>query len=156
MKKILCMLLTVTMMLSVVACGSKEASAKPGDTMTLQEIVDAVLKDVDNLPEVMSVELDENSFPYVAFVEKQEGMEGIASDALINATAHSVVVVRTTDAATAETVAKEMDVNKNPAKWVCVEAEKSQVVVHGSTILLVMSSAATADAIIANFDALWA
>ncbi|MBQ6842030.1 MAG: hypothetical protein IJO80_02280, partial [Firmicutes bacterium] len=59
------------------------------------------------------------------------------------------------DSETAAKVAADMDANKDPRKWCCVEAEKAEVIVNGSTILLVMSSTDAATAIANNFNALW-
>lgn len=157
MKRVICAILALMMVLAMAACGSGKDSGKEGagDTMSLQEIVDAVQKDVPDLPDVMSQELTDDIFEYFAFAKPREGVEGIASDALVNATAHSVVVLRAADEETAKSLAEEVDANKDPRKWICVEAEKSIVKVHGSTVLLVMSSEQIADAVAANFDALW-
>ena len=154
MKKIICVILTLVMLLTMAACGS-DNSEKPGDTMSIQEIVDAIQKDVPDLPELINQELTDDIFVYFAFAEPREGVEGIASDAAINITPHSVVVLRAADEETAKSLAEEVDANKDPRKWICVEAEKSIVTVHGSTVLLVMSTEQIADAVAANFDALW-
>ena len=49
----------------------------------------------------------------------------------------------------------DVEANLNPAKWVCVEAEKTAVLVHNCTVLLVMSWSDVTDALTANFNALW-
>lgn len=161
MKKIVCALLALAMIGSLAACGSSPASSGgstqtyPGDEMSVSEIKDKVLEGLTDLPMLGDIEPDAESFEYYAFVPYQEGVECIVSEAMINAIAHSMVVLRAPDAETAQSMAEQIEANANPAKWICVEAEKTIVSVHGSTILLVMSSADTADAIAANFDALW-
>ena len=74
---------------------------------------------------------------------------------LINAVPHSVVLMRAQDAETAKQLAADVEANLNPAKWVCVEAEKTAVLVHNCTVLLVMSWSDVTDALTANFNALW-
>ncbi|MBR4080055.1 MAG: hypothetical protein IKK29_07560 [Christensenellaceae bacterium] len=123
--------------------------------MSLDEIMAAILDGVET-PASETMALDAESVQYFAFVPMPEGGEALVSEGMISAIAHSVVLVRTADAADAEKVAAEIEKNADPRKWVCVEAEKKVVAVHDNTILLVMSNAAAADGIIANFDALYA
>lgn len=124
--------------------------------MTLEEIADSILADVPDLPAVQNVALNDDNFFYYAFVEPSAGVTGLASDAMIGSIAHSVVLLRAADEKAAEALAKDVETNMDPRKWICVEAEKSIVSVHGSTVLLVMSFESTADTIAANFNALWA
>jgi len=63
--------------------------------------------------------------------------------------------MRAQDAETAKQLAADVEANLNPAKWVCVEAEKTAVLVHNCTVLLVMSWSDVTDALTANFNALW-
>ncbi len=161
MKKIISVLLAMAMLFAFAACssdveeGKTDATPAAGDTMNLTDIANKILTDVGELPMYEVRELTAEEFDWIAFTKYVEGAEAVTADALINSVAHSVVIVRAPDAATAETMAKEMDANKDPRKWICVEAEKATVTVHNTTILLVMSSAAFTDAINANFDALW-
>ena len=123
--------------------------------MTLDDVMAAILDGVET-PAAETMALDEESIQYFAFTTMPEGGEALVSEGMISAIAHSVVLVRTANASEAEKVAAEIEKNADPRKWVCVEAEKKAVVFHDNTILLVMSNAAAADAIIANFDALYA
>lgn len=160
LKRTVCALLAFCVSLSLAACGNTssggEQSAFPGDEMTVAEIKDKVLEGLDDLPALGDIEPDADSFEYYAFVPYQEGVECIVSEALANAVAHSMVILRTPDDGTARSMAEQMKANANPAKWLCVEAEKTIVSVHGSTVLLIMSSESNADDIATAFDALWA
>ena len=142
MKKLTALLLAVLLVFGLAACAGSpaESNAKPGDTMTLQDILTALTKD---------------NFEYFAFTAMPDGVEAIAADALINAVPHSVVLMRAQDAETAKKLAADVEANLNPAKWVCVEAEKTAVLVHNCTVLLVMSWSNVTDALTANFNALW-
>ena len=153
MKKIVVVLLALMLMFTMAACGEKETTAL-GDTMTLEQIMPEILKGVE-LPMVMDMPLDAENFEFFAFTPYAEGLTGLASEAAISSIAHSVVLVRAADSETAAKVAADMDANKDPRKWCCVEAEKAEVIVNGSTILLVMSSTDAATAIANNFNALW-
>lgn len=160
MKKILTTLLAAVMLLALAACGAATPAGgsdeKPGDTMTLSEIFESILSDGENMPAVMDIEITEENFENYLFIPYIEGSEALASDAMINAVAHSAVLLRVPEGADAQALADELKTAANPRKWICVEAEKTIVRANGRTILLVMSSADTADAIAAGFDALWA
>lgn len=180
MKKISLFIVCAAMLLSLAACGSKgnggentdnpgasgapgspEVSEAPGgedkngDEMTLEEIFSDILKDVEDLPQVDNVAITEENFKNFLFINPIDGAEALASEGLISAIAHSAVLLRVPEGTDAEAVAEEIRTNADPRKWICVEAEKTAVTVHGRTILLVMSFGDTTDAITANFDALW-
>lgn len=121
---------------------------------TLQEDIDALYEgvDKDSIPAYEVIELNEENFEYFAFIPWCEGIEAVHADALINALPHSVVLIRKTDdSVDLEAMANEIKENANPAKWVCVEAEKSEVAVNDDELLLVMTSKDLADQMIANF-----
>ena len=155
MKKLLT-ILCAAMLITLAACGSnKDQESKPGDTMGLKDIFVSILKDVNNLPEVDYTEITPDNIRYYLFIDQIEGSEALACDSLINAVPHSAVLLRVPDGTDAAAVAKQIEDNADPRKWICVGAEKVIVKAHGNTILLVMSTTETADAIAANFDKLW-
>ncbi len=139
---------------SVDAEAAPAPEGAPAD-MSLEVVMAAILNGVET-PAAETMALDAESFEYFAFTAMPEGAEALVSEGMISAIAHSVVLVRVADASETEKVAAEIEKNADPRKWVCVEAEKKAVVSHDNTILLVMSNAAAADGIIANFDALYA
>ena len=153
MKKLTALLLAVLLVFGLAACAGSpaESNAKPGDTMTLQDILTSITKDVADLPDTETTALTKDNFEYFAFTAMPDGVEAIAA----NAVAHSVVLMRAQDAETAKKLAADVEANLNPAKWVCVEAEKTAVLVHNCTVLLVMSWSNVTDALTANFNALW-
>ena len=71
----------------------------------------------------------------------------LAVDAIVNAAKDAGLNMKK--------LAADVEANLNPAKWVCVEAEKTAVLVHNCTVLLVMSWSDVTDALTANFNALW-
>lgn len=202
MKKLISILLAMTMLLALAACGDTppaadpappveesapieseapvepevpaepEAPAEPAPeeelsaepeapeagsdmaSMTLSEILAAIQADVKDLPGVGDIPLDSENFVYYMFIDPVEGAEALASEAMIGSIAHSLVLLKAPDGADVEAIAQSVRDNANPRKWICVEAEKCEVVVKDNFVLLVMTNAAAADAIIANFNAL--
>ncbi len=152
MKKIFALLCALTLLAALPACGGK--TADPLAEKSLEEILAASVKDVPDLPEYQSTALDAETFEFFSFVPYKDGYEGLAADALILSMPHSVVLVRVPEEE-AESVAEAMKQNADPRKWICVEAEKVAVDRCGGTILLVMSSGETANAILTNFKALY-
>jgi len=154
MKKLIAILLAALTCFALVGCGGNSAPAADAKLdMTLEEIVEAVNAGVE-LPAVGNIPVDAESFPYFAFIEYKEGYEALASEAMMSAQAHSVVLVRVPEGEDVAAVAAEIEKNADPRKWICVEAEKTVVTVKGDVIMLCMSNAAAADAIVANFEAL--
>lgn len=158
MKKLSLVLVCALLLALFAGCGASSSSASAGGNIpgSLEEIMEKLYEGIDenNMPMVANVELtDENAESFVG-VPASDFKEGLASDALINAVAHSVCLLRAEDAAAAEELAKAVDENADPRKWVCVEAEKKVVEQRGDLVLLVMASADLTDQIVANFQAL--
>lgn len=73
-------------------------------------------------------------------------IEGIAiSEPMMSSVAYSVVYIRTKDGADAEQIRQTLMDNVNPAKWLCVTAEKQVAGLFGDDIFFVMAAADTAD-----------
>lgn len=66
--------------------------------------------------------------------------EIIASEPMMSSIAYSVVLVRMKDGADIEAAKQEILDNVNPAKWLCVEVPKEDVIVknRGNVIILIM------------------
>lgn len=155
MKKWLTAICALTLLITLTLAGcAKKSEADPLSKMTLEEILTASLKDVPDLPAYEPTPLTADDFEFFSFVPYEEGYEGIQADALIGAVPHSVVLVRVPEEKAAE-VAEAMRANADPRKWICVSAEKTVVAQSGGTILLVLSSGETANAILTNFKALY-
>lgn len=177
MKKLIALLLCLAMVLSMVACGGTEEETKaeeaapqtteptteaktyPGDEMSLTEILDGIYEGyTGELPGGIAVTeiADKETFEWKTFATYVEGYEAAVSESMMGAIAHTVVLVRVPEGTDVESVRAEIEQNHDPRQWICVEAEKTAVIAHNNTIMLVMSFTDLADTIIANFDALWA
>lgn len=183
MKKLFALLFCLVMIVSMVGCAAEteapstenplnelpEAEAPEteapdtvaiakGDEMSLVEILDGIYEGYnEEMPMLATMEItDQETFEWKTFATYVEGYEAAISEPMMGSIAHCVVLVRVPDGADAEAVRAEIEEKHDPRTWVCVEAEKTAVVAHNNTIMLVMSSAALTDVVVANFDALWA
>lgn len=154
MKRLLTMLICVALLTAMAACGGA-AAEKKGDTLSLEQIFQTILEDVPDLPPIGNVVPDDDNYSYYAFIDPIKDAETLVSESMINAAAHSSVLIRVPEGTDIEKVAQELREKANPNKWICVSAEKTVVKVHGRTILLVMSYTEAADQIASNFDKLW-
>lgn len=97
-------------------------------------------------------EMDADTIRYLASVTGVDKIsEFCVSGPLMAPPAYEMVVVRVKNASDAEAVAKEMLENSDPDKWICVRAEAVRIGVCGDTIMMVMSSAEEAGALISAF-----
>lgn len=184
MKKLFALLLCIAMLATLIGCAgnddettaapettteeitteeptseeNKEPATAKGDEMSLLEIVDELYKGYseEDLPALETNELtDPETFEWITFIPYVDGYEAVCSEPMMSSIAHSVVLVRVPDGTDVESVRSAIEANLNPAKWVCVEAEKTAVIAHNNTILLIMSTVERVDTISANFNALW-
>ena len=73
-------------------------------------------------------------------------IEGITiSEPMMSSVAYSVVYIRTKEGADTEQIRQTLMDNVNPAKWLCVTAEKQIAGRFGDDIFFVMAAADTAD-----------
>lgn len=160
MKKIALMLAAVLAVLLFAACGtSAPSSASAADANlegTLEEIMEKLYEGIpeDQLPMLANTPITEETAEYTVGVTADTFKEGLASDAMINAVAHSVCLLRAESAEAAEELAKQVEEKADPRKWICVEAEEKIVDRIGDVVVLIMTSAENAEKIDANFKAL--
>lgn len=134
--------------------GSNGGSTTP-TTPSLSDMMTNMLANVSELPMVGNTTIDSSNFQAFLFIDEIEGAEALASEAMIGSVAHSVVLLRVPDGTDAAAVAADIKDNANPRKWICVEAEKVEVVRHDNVILLCMSFESTCDEIVAGFNSLF-
>ena len=77
---------------------------------------------------------------------------GVKSESMTGSQAYTLVLLRVKDAADAQTIADAMLENMDPAKWVCVMADKERVATFDDKVLFVMTNSELTD-IDALFDA---
>ena len=123
----------------------------PTPELSLSDVISSIQYDVE-LPNVATAVVTSDLYSSYLFIDYIDGSEAMSCDALIGSIAHSLVVLKLPEGVDAAETAAQISANANPAKWICVEAEKVIVKSSGRFVMLVMSNAVTADAIAANFD----
>jgi len=122
--------------------------------MTLEEMILASYANIE-LPMTGEMEIDQTDAETVAFYLGTNDVtfkRGVVSEAMISSIAHSVVVLEMEDAAAAEAAAATLKETAPVGKWVCVVPEQVGTAHRGNIVMMAMSN--SADAILANFNAL--
>ncbi len=149
MKKVFSIFLVASVLLVVLTgCGKQETL-----DMSLEDIITKVYEGFgeDELPSLANTEITKDNMAYYLGVDTIDFKEGLASEPIMSSIAHSVVVLRVADGVDIEKAKQEIRDNVNPAKWLCVEAEKVIVDNNDDVIILIMASNDTADKILNNF-----
>lgn len=174
MKKILVLFMIMTLSVGMLAgCGTDgdrnsdetkvEEKLEPSGMVHLESAdeVKSFMDDVyagaaqDLLPySIETNELDLNDadmLEYHTGLTDTTGIDGVyLSESMMSSVAYSAVYVRTNDEGDAETIRQQLMDNINPAKWVCVTAEKQVAVLIGKDVFLVMGHPDTVDEIYKN------
>lgn len=89
---------------------------------------------------------DMETVTYQTGLENLSGIEGIyLSESMIGSVAYSALYIRTNDEADAQQLRQTLMDSINPAKWICVTAEKQIAGLFGNDIFFVMAATDTAD-----------
>lgn len=170
MKKKIALLLMVVMLTgTITACGANTDTDRTSDEVQTQaqeeegmvhlgsaeEVATFIDEMYANIPTDMmpmslgTMELDLQDTETVSYhtgLTDLSQIEGIAiSEPMMSSIAYSVVYIRTKDGADAEQIRQTLMDNVNPAKWLCVTAEKQIAGLFGNDIFFVMAAADTAD-----------
>lgn len=169
MKKIAVLLMVASLSFSMLtACGTSgdrssdevigEDTLEPSGMVHLEsadevssfmdEVYEGVAQDL--LPSAIETnELDINDadlLEYHTGLTNLMGIEGVyLSESMMSSTAYSAVYIRTNDEGEANAIRQQLMDNINPAKWVCVSAEKEVGAVFGNDVFFVMGAADTVD-----------
>ena len=150
--KVKFLVLLTTLFLLITGCGVEHIEGNLEDIMN--NLYDGVSE--EELPMMLqNTELSEENIENFIGTKDIKWSEAIVSESLVGSIAHSVVLVRMSEDATEKDIeeAKEkIKENANPSKWVCVTAEKVEVLSKGDLILLVMSDESKATTISSNFN----
>lgn len=147
MKKLIPLILVLVVL---TGCSGKGSDGAASSNATMPEIIDLLCKGVD-VPAYEATELTEENFEYFTFIPHTDDLSGYQADALINATPHSLVLVRSENGDTADIAQKMLD-NADARKWICVAADVKQAAYTEHYVLLVMSSEEVVGGVIANFE----
>ena len=159
MKKMIAMMLALTVLFSFAACGAKptEPTTAPTEaTVTVEGTMEELLNKV---VEIQPVEFMGGTMPIDLTDESEDGLWNIKyntgldnadniTDAavfgpMMGSMAFSMVMVRTAEGADVKAVAEGMKTGIDPRKWICVEADDLQVVSYGDVVMLIMVDSAS-------------
>ncbi len=151
MKKILFLVVSLMLTISLTGCGEKNVQGSLEDIM---EKVYASIPEEERPMMLTNIEItDENMEMYLG-TSNIEYEEALASESGVGSIAHSVVLVRVKDNANVELIKEKIEKSVNPRKWICVEAEEVEVESKGNLIILIMSSEINTEKIETEFDKL--
>lgn len=142
MKKIISILLMFLMSISAVACTNTKGESSNVEGK-LTDIMAKIYEGTeDNSPMLTQTEVTSENLSYYLGVESLDFKEALASEPMINAIPHSVVLVRVNDGVDIEKTKTEIKEKVDPRKWICVEVEKDNVIVDsiGDLIVLIMDN----------------
>lgn len=169
MKKIIALALTILMLAGTTGCsqntttpetpsgqtsGGEANSEGEKSDLTLEEMMEALLADVNIEMATVNTEITDERFSWFFDVEPIEGAKALASEAMMNSIAHYIALLELPEGVDVAQTATDIEGKLDPRKWICVEAEKSIVKYSGNRILVIMSTTDIADQVAANFDAL--
>lgn len=121
----------------------------------LTALVDKVYEGLELFPSLATMELDLTDMDMVTYetgLTSVEDVDGIVVSApMMSSQAYSMILVKAKDASKADLIAKEMNDNVNPNKWICVSAEKVYATSCGNVAFLVMTNADMADDVYESF-----
>ena len=150
MKKLWILLCIFTVFMT--GCSRSEAQVEG----TLSELMTKVYEGTDgDMPALLQTEVTKENAAYYLGTEDVPFTEALASEPMINAIAHSVVLLRLEDGADVQTVKQTIKDHAQPAKWVCVSVDPNHVYVEnrGNLVILIMDDIAP-DKLLENFKAL--
>jgi hypothetical protein len=146
MKKVIAMLMTAVMVMSVAAgCsfgGGEEQTPNKTVEGSLETVIDKVYEKapagfaVGTITPAQTEMWDWKS--YTGLDSNEKVKDAAVSEAIIGSIGYSMVLVRVNDAADAKTVAQQMKDGIDQRKWICALADDMKVAGYGDVIMLVM------------------
>lgn len=150
MKKIVSLVLALSLVLSLAACGKKaEETQAPALSVsgTMEELLNKTIEQrpVEFMGGVIPVDLTDSSEDGLWALKSYTGLddaakitEAAAFEPMMGSLAFSLVLVRVADGADSKAVAESMHSGIDPRKWICVEADDLKVAGFGDVVMLIM------------------
>ena len=151
MKKFVAIVLALSLVLSLAACGGKknqetEAAAQTV-AGTMEELLNKTIEQrpVEFMGGVIPVDLTDSSEDGLWALKSYTGLEDAAQiseaaafEPMMGSMAFSMVLVRTVEGADSKAVAESMKSGIDTRKWICVEADDLKVAGFGDVVMLIM------------------
>lgn len=152
MKKTICVILALTLALSLAACGEKAPqtvnTALDGTPEQIIEKLYAAHTEKEMKLSLMTTELDLQDADAVSYnlgLDSGDRLSAAAISEPMMGQAYSLVVVRVKDAADAEQMAKDLYENIDTNKWICVGADTKTAAYYGDVVMFFMVSSTFAE-----------
>lgn len=156
MKKLIVILLSLTLIFSFAACQAKPANTDKSSNNesgnlegSLEDILDKIYETAELDKQfreyietgLMLTEINEENCAYHLGKEGIEFEEAIASVPIISPSAYELDLVRVKDGADIEKIKADIKENVDPRKWVCVGIDPENVIVDsiGDVIIVILS-----------------
>ena len=157
MKKLICAVLALSLVLAMTACGKQATettapeTTAPEDTLvgSMEELLNKVIeaRPVEFAGGVIPIDLTDTSEDGLWSIKSFTGLEDVsmlteaaAYEPMMGSLAFSMVMVRTAAGADPKAVAEAMKSGVDPRKWICVEADDMKVAGCGDVVMLIMVS----------------
>lgn len=150
MKKIVSLVLALSLVLSLTACGKKaEETQAPALSVsgTMEDLLNKTIEQrpVEFMGGVIPVDLTDSSEDGLWALKSYTGLdsaekisEAAAFEPMMGSLAFSLVLVRVAEGADSKAVAEAMQSGIDTRKWICVEADDLKVAGFGDVVMLVM------------------
>lgn len=153
MKKLICAVLALSLVLAMTACGGSKPEETTAPTAniqgTMEELLNKVIEQrpVEFAGGVYPIDLTDTSedgkWAVKSFTGLEDGSqlkEAAAYEPMMGSIPFSMVMVRTDEGADPKAVAESMKSGVDPRKWICVEADDVKVAGCGDVVMLIMVS----------------
>ena len=157
MKKLICTLLALSLVLAMTACGKQatettapETTAPEGALVgSMEELLEKVIeaRPVEFAGGVIPIDLTDTSEDglwaiqsYTVLEDANQLKEAAAYEPMMGSLAFSMVMVRTKGGEDPKAVAESMKAGVDPRKWICVEADDVKAAGIGDVVMLIMVS----------------
>ncbi|MEF2836423.1 MAG: hypothetical protein U0N82_01695 [Oscillospiraceae bacterium] len=151
MKKFVAIVLALSLVLSLAACGGKKTQETEAPALkvegTMEELLNKTIEQrpVEFMGGVIPVDLTDSSEDGLWALKSYTGLddaakitEAAAFEPMMGSMAFSMVMVRTAEGADSKAVAEAMKSGIDPRKWICVEADDLKVAGFGDVVMLIM------------------
>ena len=151
MKKFVAIVLALSLVLSLAACGGKKTQETEAAALTVEGTMEELLnktieqRPVEFMGGVIPVDLTDSSEDGLWALKSYTGLdsaaqisEAAAFEPMMGSMAFSMVLVRTVEGADSKAVAESMKSGIDTRKWICVEADDLKVAGFGDVVMLIM------------------
>ena len=151
MKKFVSIVLALSLVLSLAACGGKKNQETEAAVLkvegTMEELLNKTIEQrpVEFMGGVIPVDLTDSSEDGLWALKSYTGLdsaekinEAAAFEPMMGSMAFSMVMVRVAEGADSKAVAEAMKSGIDTRKWICVEADDLKVAGFGDVVMLIM------------------